>query len=74
MGKLQGLLFALATVALVIVQSILLIPYHAPGAGAWRALAGLHAVNALFIFLVAVRLLERVRDLDRVPEREPRLR
>jgi hypothetical protein len=29
--------------------------------GLLRALAGLHAVNALFIFLVAVRLLERVR-------------
>lgn len=59
---------------LVIVQSILLIPYRAPGAGAWRALAGLHAVNALVIFLVAVRLLERVKDLDRMPAGEPRLR
>lgn len=59
---------------LVIVQSILLIPYRAPGAGVWRALAGLHAVNALVIFLVAVRLLERVKDLDRLPAAEPRLR
>jgi hypothetical protein len=63
-----------AVSGLVIVQSILLIPYHAPGAGAWRALAGLHAVNALFIFLVAVRLLERVKELDRIPEGEPRIR
>jgi hypothetical protein len=63
-----------AVSGLVIVQSILLIPYHAPGAGAWRALAGLHAVNALFIFLVAVRLLERVKELDRIPEGDPRIR
>jgi len=59
---------------LVILQSILLIPYRAPGAGVWRALAGLHAVNALVIFLVAVRLLERVKELDRLPAVEPRLR
>ena len=49
-----------AVSGLVIVQSILLIPYHAPGMGVWRAVAGLHVVNALFIFWVAVQLLERV--------------
>lgn len=49
---------------LVIVQSILLIPYHAPGMGAWRAVAGLHVVNALFIFWVAVQLLERVKEIE----------
>ena len=56
-----------AVSGLVRVQSILLIPYRAPGMGVWRALAGLHAVNALFIFWVAVQLLERVKELDRPP-------
>lgn len=50
---------------LVILQSILLIPYHMQADGLLRAVAGLHAVNALFIFWVAVRLLERVRELGR---------
>lgn len=46
---------------LVILQSIFLIPYHMQATGLLRALAGLHAVNALFIFWVAAQLLERVR-------------
>jgi hypothetical protein len=46
---------------LVILQSVFLIPYHMQAQGLLRALAGLHAVNALFIFWVAVQLLERVR-------------
>jgi len=46
---------------LVILQSIFLIPYHMQAQGLLRALAGLHAVNALFIFWVAAQLLERVR-------------
>ena len=46
---------------LVILQSIFLIPYHMQATGLLRALAGLHAVNALFIFWVATQLLERVR-------------
>ena len=70
----RTLLLTLAVPGLVILQSILLIPYRAPGAGVWRALAGLHAVNALFIFWVAIKLLERVREMDRQPRVEPRLR
>jgi hypothetical protein len=50
---------------LVILQSILLIPYHLQAQGLLRAVAGLHAVNALFIFWVAVQLLERVREPGR---------
>ena len=50
---------------LVILQSILLIPYHMQADGLLRALAGLHAVNALFIFWVAMQLLERARELGR---------
>jgi len=63
-----------AVPGLVLVQSILLIPYHMQAPGLWRALAGLHAVNALFIFWVAVQLLERVKEVDRLPTVEPRLR
>jgi hypothetical protein len=63
-----------AVSGLVVVQSLLLIPYRMPAPGLWRAVAGLHAVNALFIFLVAVRLLERIKELDRLPAVEPRLR
>jgi hypothetical protein len=50
---------------LVILQSIFLIPYHMQAQGLLRALAGLHAVNALFIFWVAAQLLERVREPGR---------
>jgi hypothetical protein len=46
---------------LVILKSTFLIPYHMQAQGLLRALAGLHAVNALFIFWVAAQLLERVR-------------
>ena len=61
----RTLWLTVAVSGLVIVQSILLIPYRAPGMGVWRAVAGLHAVNALFIFWVAVQLLERVKELER---------
>jgi hypothetical protein len=46
---------------LVVLQSLLLVPYHMDGAGALRAISGLHAVNALVIFWVALLLLDRVR-------------
>jgi hypothetical protein len=63
----QTLWLTAAVPGLVIVQSLLLIPYHMQAQGLLRALAGLHAVNALFIFWVAVQLLERVREPDRRP-------
>jgi Family of unknown function (DUF6220) len=46
---------------LVVLQSLLLVPYHMGGAGALHAISGLHAVNALAIFWVALLLLDRVR-------------
>ena len=47
-----------AIFGLVVLQSLLLIPYRA-GAPTWlRAVSGLHVVNALFIFWVGLRLLE----------------
>jgi hypothetical membrane protein len=61
----QTLWLTAAVSGLVIVQSLLLIPYHMQAQGLLRAVAGLHAVNALFIFWVAVRLLERVREPGR---------
>jgi hypothetical protein len=60
----QTLWLTAAVPGLVVVQSLLLIPYHLQAPSLLRALAGLHAVNALFIFLVAVRLVERVRLLS----------
>jgi hypothetical protein len=46
---------------LVILQSLLLIPYRSHVEGPLRAIAGLHAANALFIFWVALLLVDRVR-------------
>jgi len=54
-------LLMLAIPGLVIVQSLLLIPYHANVQGPLRAIAGLHAANALFIFWVALQLVDRVK-------------
>jgi hypothetical protein len=54
-------LLMLAIPGLVIVQSLLLIPYHANVQGPLRAIAGLHAANALFIFWVSLLLVDRVR-------------
>jgi hypothetical protein len=56
-----------AVSGLVIVQSLLLIPYHMQAPGLLRAVAGLHAVNALFIFWIAMQLLERVKETGRQP-------
>lgn len=50
--------------ALVVLQSVLLIPYHLAAPAPVRALAGLHVVNALVIFFVATRLVERARGIE----------
>ncbi len=47
--------------ALVLVQSLLLFPYHMNARGVWRAISGLHVMNALFIYWVALQLVERNR-------------
>lgn len=49
---------------LVIVQSLLLFPYHMHATGVVRAISGLHVVNALFIFWVALQLMDRTRALE----------
>jgi len=50
--------------ALVVLQSLLLVPYHLAAPAPVRALAGLHVVNALVIFFVATRLVERARGVE----------
>jgi len=50
-----------AIFGLTVLQSLLLVPYHMPSSGALRYISGLHVVNALFIFWVALVLLDRTR-------------
>jgi len=52
---------AAAVPGLVVVQSLLLAPYHMDAQGPLRAIAGLHVLNAFLIFWVALRFLERTR-------------
>jgi hypothetical protein len=53
-----------AVFGLVVLQSLLIAPYRAAATGWLRAVAGLHVVNALFIFWVALQLMEKTRTLD----------
>ena len=46
---------------LVILQSLLLFPYHMALPPALRAISALHVVNALVIFGVAITLMDRIR-------------
>jgi hypothetical protein len=50
-----------AVPGLTVVQSLLLFPYHMGAQGALRAISGLHVLNAILIFWVALRLVERTR-------------
>jgi hypothetical protein len=50
-----------AIFGLTVLQSLLLVPYHMLSSGALRYISGLHVVNALFIFWVALVLLDRTR-------------
>lgn len=61
LGRVPGrtLWLTAAVAGLVVVQSLLLAPYHMDARGLLRAVAGLHVVNALLIFWVVLRLLER---------------
>lgn len=65
-GRVPGRILWLtaALPGLVLVQSLLLVPYRMNAQGVLRAVSGLHVVNALFIFWVALQLLERARTLD----------
>jgi hypothetical protein len=65
-GRVPGrlLLLTAAVPGLVIVQSLLLLPYHMSSLAALRPLSALHVLNALLIFWVAVQAVERSRRLD----------
>lgn len=59
LGRVPGrtLWLTAAVAGLVVVQSLLLAPYHMNAGGLLRAVSGLHVVNALLIFWVVLRLL-----------------
>ena len=46
---------------LVVLQSLLLFPFHMALQGPLRVISALHALNAVVIFWVALHLLDRVR-------------
>lgn len=50
-----------AMFGLVVLQSLLLVPFHMAVQGPLRAISALHALNAVLIFWVALQLLDRVR-------------
>jgi hypothetical protein len=52
-----------AIFGLVLLQSLLLIPYRSGATGLLRAVSGLHVLNAVVIFWVGVRLLEQSEAL-----------
>jgi hypothetical protein len=58
----RTLAWCAAISGLVILQSILLVPYHLGSQGMLRAVSGLHALNALLIFWVALHVLETGRE------------
>jgi hypothetical protein len=55
-----------AVAGLVVVQSLLLIPYHLGAQGLLRAISSLHILNALLVFYVALLLLERAQAMRRL--------
>jgi hypothetical protein len=46
---------------LTVLQSLLLVPYHSGASEPLRWVSGLHALNAVLIFWIALQLLDRVR-------------
>ena len=48
-------------VGMILLQSLLLAPYHMGAPLAVRAISGLHVVNGVAIFWVALHLMDRVR-------------
>jgi Family of unknown function (DUF6220) len=63
LGRVPGrtLWLTASVFGLVVVQSLLLVPYHMSTTGPLRALSALHVVNAVLILWVVYRLVERVR-------------
>src|SRR5207245_4150437 len=57
----RTLLLTASMFGLVVLQSLLLFPYRSAAQGPIRVISALHALNAVFIFWIALHLLERVR-------------
>ena len=64
----RTLLLTVSMFGLVVLQSLLLFPFHLALDAPFRAISALHAVNALVIFWVALNLLDRVRFPPRTSE------
>lgn len=65
MGRVPGrtLWLTASVLGLVVVQSLLLVPFHTGASGVVRAISGLHVINALLIFWVVLRLVTRASGL-----------
>jgi hypothetical protein len=57
----RTLLLTASMFGLVVLQSLLLFPYHMALQGPLRAISALHALNAVLIFWVALLVLDWVR-------------
>jgi len=58
-------------IGMVILQSLLLFPYHLGSPLALRAISALHVVNGVAIFWVALHLMDRVRFPRTAPASSP---
>jgi hypothetical protein len=67
LGRLRGrtLWLTASVFGLVVLQSLLLTPFHMEATGAVRAISALHVVNALLIFYVVLRLAANANALRR---------
>src|SRR5215831_6998385 len=65
MGRVPGrtLWLTSSVLGLVVVQSLLLVPFHSGASGLVRAISGLHVLNAVLIFWVVLRLVTRASAL-----------
>lgn len=65
LGRVPGrtLWLTASVFGLVVVQSLLLFPFHANATGLLRAVSGLHVVNALLIAWVVYRLVQQASAL-----------
>jgi hypothetical protein len=65
LGRVSGrtLWLTASVLGLVVLQSLLLTPFHAGASGAVRAVSALHVVNALLIFWVVYQLVIRASAL-----------
>jgi uncharacterized protein DUF6220 len=65
----RTILLTLAITGLTLVQSLVLAPFHSAMQGPLRWISALHPLNAVFIFWVALHLMDRVRFPRTAPAR-----